>query len=293
MREESTMGICDLIKCIDLSGQVAIVTGGGRGLGKVYAQWLARAGAAVAVMARTASEIGETATSICEAGGRAIAVQGDVTEREAIEHVVAQTEEQLGPVNLLVNNAGLPGCLESIGPMWINDADEWWRCMDVNVRGPLLCSQAVLPGMIARCEGRIINASSGGGNSPWVNGSAYSVSKAALTRLTENTAAEIREHGIKGISVFAISPGLVRTPMAEQVLSTPGIRDMNPGFVRAHESGMARPPEDGAALVVYLASGRADALSGRFISVGHDLEGMIENAEDIQQGDLYTLRLRV
>jgi NAD(P)-dependent dehydrogenase (short-subunit alcohol dehydrogenase family) len=287
------MGISDVIRDIDLSGQVAIVTGGGRGLGKVYAQWLARAGAAVAVMARTASQIDETAASIREEGGRAIAVPGDVTDREAVEGVVAQTELQLGPVDLLVNNAGLAGPLESGGPMWVNDPDEWWRSMDVNVRGPLLCSQAVLPSMIARRQGRIINASSGGGNSPWLNASAYSVSKAALTRLTENLAAEIKEHGLHGISVFAVSPGMVRTPMVEEILALPGIEDWQPGFVRAHEEGRVLPPERGAELVVYLASGRADALSGCFISVRHDLTDMVARAEEIQENDLYTLRLRI
>jgi NAD(P)-dependent dehydrogenase (short-subunit alcohol dehydrogenase family) len=284
------MGTSSVITDIDLSGQVAIVTGGGRGLGKVYAQFLARAGAAVAVMARTASEIDETVASIKAEGGRAIALTGDVTDRGAVARAVAQTEERLGPVDLLVNNAGLPGPLKSAGPVWVNDPDEWWRCMEVNVRGPLLCSQAVLHGMIARRQGRIINISSGGGNTPWPYASAYSVSKAALTRLTENLAVEIREYGI---SVFAISPGMVRTPMAEEVLAVSALRDLMPGFFRAHEEGRVNPPERGAELVVYLASGRADALSGRFISVSHDLEGMIERAEEIQQGDLYTLRLRV
>ena len=280
------MSISNMVADIDLSGQVAIVTGGSRGLGRVYAQFLARANAAVAVMARTASEINETAASIREEGGRAIALPGDVTDRQAVERVVAQTEEQLGSVDLLVNNAGNAAPFR---PAWQYDADEWWRCMEVNVRGPYLCSRAVLPSMITRRQGRIINASSGHGNIPLLYGSAYSTSKAALTRLTENLAVDVKEYGI---SVFAIAPGMVRTPMAEAVLADSRVRELAPAFVRRHEEGRVNPPERGAELVVYLASGRADALSGCFIHVRHDLADMVARAEEIQENELYTLRLR-
>jgi len=276
-----------MIRDIDLSGQVAIVTGGGRGLGKVYAQFLARAGAAVAVMARTASEIDETAASIEKEGGRAIAVPGDVTDRKAVERAVAQTEEQLGPVDLLVNNAGDLG---PIDPCWEADADEWWQCIVVNLRGPLLCARAVLTGMVARRSGRIINAASihGLGASPY---GPYGISKTALIRFTENLAAESWEHGI---SVFAIHPGGVHTSMWETLVSLPGEEKWLGGaYRRAMQQGSGQPPEIPAGLVLLLASGRADPLSGCFISVSHDLEGMIERAEEIQEDDLYTLRLHV
>ncbi len=282
------MSISEMIGDIDLSGQVAIVTGGGRGLGRVYAQFLARANAAVAVMARTASEIDETAASIREEGGSAIALPGDVTDREAVERVVAEVEEQLGPVDLLVNNAGVLG---PAGPIWQNDADEWWQCMDVNLRGPFLCCRAVLPGMIARRRGRIINAASGAGHrKPAPYGSGYAVSKGALIRLTEAMSLGTREYGV---SVFAIGPGFVRTAMTEAFAGSPEDEKWFGGrYGRLLAEGRDNPPERVAELVLFLASGRADALSGCYLYIRYDLAELVSRAEEIQEGELYKLRLR-
>jgi 3-oxoacyl-[acyl-carrier protein] reductase len=143
-----------------LGGQVAIVTGGGRGLGRAYAIALAKAGAAVAVTARTASEIQAVQREIEQHGGRALAIAADVTDKNAVAQLVATVEHQLGPVDLLVNNAGV---LRAIGRVTELDADDWWREVEINVRGPFLCSQAVLSGMITRQRGRIINVASVGG----------------------------------------------------------------------------------------------------------------------------------
>lgn len=281
------MSISEMIGDIDLSGQVAIVTGGGRGLGRVYAQWLAKAGAAVAVMARTASELDETVALIEKAGGRAIALPADVTDAEAVERVVAEVEEQLGLVDVLVNNAGVAG---PVGPIWQNDAVEWWQCMEINLRGPFLCSRAVLPGMIARRQGRIINASSGVGNSGGPYLSAYCISKGALTRFTETLAAETKEYGI---SVFAIGPGHVRTAMTEAGAGSPEDEKWFGGYwARSFAEGRDNPPERGAELVLFLASGRADALSGCYFHVRYDVAEMVLRAEEIKEGELYTLRLR-
>jgi len=272
---------------IDLGGQVAIVTGGGRGIGRATAQGLAKAGAAVAVIARTADQLDGTVACIEEAGGRAAAFPADVTDQQAIERVVTQVEEQLGPVDLLVNNAG---ALAPIGPLWENDPDDWWRCIDVNLRGPFLCSRAILPGMVARRRGRIITTASGYSLVPCAYASAYAIGKAAATRLNENLAAEVKE---QGISVFALDPGGVRTAMWEALAADPGDEKWLGGvFRRALEEGTCDPPERAADLAVLLASGHADALSGCFISVHDDLPGMVRRAEEIQQGELYTLRLR-
>lgn len=197
-----------LYQDIDLGGQVAIVTGGGPGIGRAIALALARAGAAVAVVARSSDQLAETVSLIEGAGGRAISSPADVTDEQAIEQMVNGVERQLGPVDVLVNNAGVLG---PIGPIWQIDAAEWWRCIDINLRGPFLCSRAVLPGMIARRRGRIITTASGGGLGPSPYG-AYGISKAAVMRLSENLAAETREHGV---SVFAIHPTFVRTAMSD------------------------------------------------------------------------------
>jgi len=165
---------------------VALITGAGRGLGRAFAIALAEAGFKVAVTARTEAEIHATAEVIRSNGGRVMAIPGDVTNRQAVERAVATTEAELGPIDLLINNAGvLSGGL--IGTI---DPDEWWRDMDINLRGPFLFVNAILPGMLARGRGRIINVASGAGLQAIETGAAYCVSKAALIRLSEIIALE-------------------------------------------------------------------------------------------------------
>ncbi|NIV37596.1 MAG: SDR family NAD(P)-dependent oxidoreductase, partial [Anaerolineae bacterium] len=207
------MNSSDMHQEIDLRGQVAIVTGAGRGIGRAMAQELARAGAAVAVLARSEDQLTETVALIEGEGGRAIALPADVTDQLAVARAVAETERQLGPVELLVNNAGGGG---QVGPLWEVEPDAWWRCVEVNLRGSFLCAQAVVPGMVARQRGRVIITSSLAGTGPWPYMSSYAIGKAAVTRLAENLAAETEAHGI---SVFAVHPGPVRTAAWEIFLS--------------------------------------------------------------------------
>jgi NAD(P)-dependent dehydrogenase (short-subunit alcohol dehydrogenase family) len=270
---------------IDLTGQVALVTGGGRGIGRAVAGSLARAGAAVAVLARSADQLAETAEAIAAAGGRGLACPADVTDRPAVEAAVAEVERQLGPIDLLVNNAGVGG---PVGPLAEADPDAWWRCLEVNLRGPLLCSRAVLPGMLGRRRGRIVNVASGAGTRAIPNLSAYVTSKAALIRLTENLAAEVRESGVR---VFAIQPGTVRTAMAEAALNSEEARRWLPWFAELFEQGRDVPPQRAGRLVTFLASGRADALSGRFVAVEWDVEGLLRRADALAGTDALTLRL--
>ena len=187
----------------ELRGQVAVVTGAGRGLGRAYATTLAREGATVALVARTATEIEDAAAEIVRDGGVARAFPADVTTPGALAPVI----EALGPVDLLVNNAGLRG---PIGPFWDADPTEYWRAIEVNLHGPILCTRAVLPGMIARRRGRIINLASGAAAMSIAYFSAYCAAKTALVRLTETLAIEARPHGV---TVFAVTPGSVRTSM--------------------------------------------------------------------------------
>jgi NAD(P)-dependent dehydrogenase (short-subunit alcohol dehydrogenase family) len=264
---------------IDLSGRVALVTGGGRGIGRAIAAALARAGASMAVLARSAAQLDEVVSDITRAGGRAFACPADVTDRTAVESAVAAVGQTLGPIDLLVNNAGVGG---PVGPLAEADPEEWWRCLEVNLRGPLLCSRAVLPGMLARRQGRIVNVASGAGTRAIPDLSAYVTSKAALIRLTENLAAEVRG---AGVCVFAIQPGTVRTAMAEEA------RRLLPWLAEVFERGQDVPPERAGRLVVYLASGRADRLSGRFLAVEWDVEGLVRRAGQLAGSDALTLRL--
>jgi NAD(P)-dependent dehydrogenase (short-subunit alcohol dehydrogenase family) len=277
----------ELDQQIRLDGQVAIVTGGGRGIGRAMVSALAEAGAAVAVVARSADELAETVALVEKGGGRAIAVPADVTDERAVEQMAAQVEGELGPVDLLVNNAGVAG---PNGPTWEVDRGAWWRCLEVNLRGPYLFSSVVLPGMVRRRRGRIVITSSGAGLHPWAYASAYAVSKCAVIRLAENLAAEVQEYGI---SVFAISPGFVRTAMTEGIAESPEDAQWFGGRFRQRlAQGQGAPPERAAGLVVALASGKADPLSGCFISIRDDLEVMVSRVGEIQRQELYTLRLR-
>lgn len=202
-----------------------------------------------------------------------------------MEGIVAEIERAIGPVDLLVNNAGQFG---STGPFAATDPDQWWQALEVNLRGPLYCARAVLPGMLTRGHGRIVNVSSGVGFAAIPMLSAYVVSKTALYRLSENLAAETRGHGVM---VFAIDPGLVRTAISESALSC-GEPSIEQWFTGAFASQEDVPAAAAATLVACLASGAADVLSGRNIDVSDDVAQMVARAAEIEEHDLYVLRER-
>jgi NAD(P)-dependent dehydrogenase (short-subunit alcohol dehydrogenase family) len=268
-----------------LRDRVAVVTGGGRGIGRAIAQTLAAAGARVAVVARSQAEIAETAALIDQAGGIAKAFPADVTIAAAVEGAMEAIQRSLGPIDVLVNNAGV---VKPFGPFWETDLDEWWRGMEVNLRGPLQCSLVVLPGMVARGHGRIINLASGAGTMSTPYYTSYVTSKTALIRFTECLALETKSCGI---SVFAISPGTVRTSMSGYSLNSPEGQKWLPWFRRIFDEKFDVPAERPAKLVLELASGRADLLSGRYLSIYDDLEALVRNADTIEGRDLYSLKL--
>jgi 3-oxoacyl-[acyl-carrier protein] reductase len=251
----------------ELEGQIALVTGGGRGIGRMIARELADAGMRVAVAARTAGQVQETAQEI-----DGLAVIADVSKREDVEAMTATVERKLGPIDLLVNNAG-------VGPSralpWKEDPADWWRVFEINLLGAYLCCRAVLPGMIERGHGRIVNTGSGASYLPMGGGpTSYGASKAALGRFGELLAGQVAEFGI---AVFTISPGLVRTQMTEPF----------------GDDAPWTPPELAPRLVRVLASGRADRLAGRYIHAEHDdIDALIERADEIEQRDLNAIRLQ-
>ena len=239
---------------------VVIVTGGGRGLGRAFAVALARNHWRVAIASRTLQELNATVELIRAEGAEATAIPADVTDQRDVGNLVSVAEEKLGPIDLLVNCAGVGA---PYGPFWETAAAEWWRNVEVNLKGPVLCCQAVIKGMIARRCGRIVNVSSGVGTASFANMSAYVTSKTALIRFTEVAADELRPFGV---AVFAIHPGTVRTAMTEDVLHSAAGRKWLPWFgdiFKNKQDVTSQPAEE---LVLYLASGKADALSGRFFS---------------------------
>jgi NAD(P)-dependent dehydrogenase (short-subunit alcohol dehydrogenase family) len=270
---------------VRLEGQVALVTGAGRGVGRAIALALSHAGAAVAVCARSEDDVTRVAGEIAGSGRPALAMRCDVTHRQEVEDMVAQVEAAIGPVDLLVNNAGQFG---PVGPLAATDPDEWWQALEVNLRGPLYCARAVLPGMLARGHGRIVNVSSSVGLAAVPMLSAYAVSKTALYRFSENLAAETRGHEVM---VFAVNPGLVRTAMSESALSC-GEPSIEQWFTDAFARQDDVSAESAATLVAYLASGAADVLSGRNIFATKDVTQMVARAAEIEERDLYVLRER-
>ena len=274
----------------DFTDQVALITGGGRGLGLAFAQALAQAGATVVIVARSESQLQNAAASIEQAGSRALAFAADVTDRVALERVVAEVERQLGYIDILVNSAGV---LRAFGPVAEVDPDDWWREIEVNVRGTFLATRAVLPGMLARRQGRIINMASVAGLQALPAGSAYCLSKAAVIRFTESLALD---HSEQGIQAFAIHPGNVRTAMLNYVAESDEVKQRAPiiqGWVQEmYQAGNDTPIDRSVELMLFLTSGKADALSGRYLDVDVDLDVVLQQIETIQRDDWYTLRLR-
>ena len=223
------------------------------------ARALAAHGAAVALIGRSLPELNDAARSIAEAKGNAHAYAADVTDPVAMARVISEIEQTLGPIGVFVNNAGVLG---PIGPLADVEHDDWWRAMEVNLRGPALCMRLVLPRLFVRQRGRVINIVSGGAITSLTYFSAYVAAKTALLRLTECTATEARPYGV---SVFAVEPGTVATSMSDFSLTSAEGKRWIPWFGRIFDNGLNSPPERVAQRVLDLALGKADALSGRFI----------------------------
>jgi NAD(P)-dependent dehydrogenase (short-subunit alcohol dehydrogenase family) len=278
----------------ELDGQVALVTGGGRGVGRAIACALAAAGASVMVSSRTKEQLDGTVSLIESDGGRAAAVVADVEQRASVKEMLSETERVFGAVSLLVNNAGASNPVN--GPFETLNFREIERTIANNLTSALLCTRLVLPGMLERGAGRIINVASGSGVvcQPFLN--IYGVAKTGLIRFSENLALELQG---RGVAVFAMTPGMVHTPATDVIWN---VRKMNPlpgwlanAYGPPHENlaedSSWQPPERAAELCCFLASGAADRLSGRFFSAYGDESEMVSRADEIERDMLYTLRL--
>jgi NAD(P)-dependent dehydrogenase (short-subunit alcohol dehydrogenase family) len=256
----------------ELSG-VALVTGAATGIGRELAQGLAARGMAVAGLARTGDRLRTAMDEIAAAtGARTLAVTADVTDRAAVDAAVEEVTEQLGRVDLLVNNAGQVDAAEE--PLWETDPDQWWDVVSTHVRGGYLLCRAVVPWMVLRNHGRIVNLASGMSLRARPEYSAYSVAKTGLMRMTEALAGALDG---TDVHAFDVAPGVVDTPMTRAM---PMWRDFT-GWT---------PPERVVGMVAAIAAGRLDAWSGRYLHVNNETPDQM--AARTPEGDARRLRLR-
>ncbi|MCI0682290.1 MAG: SDR family NAD(P)-dependent oxidoreductase [Gemmataceae bacterium] len=245
-----------------LNHRVALVTGAGRGIGRAIAEALAQAGARVAVTARTTRELDDVVAGIHQAGGHAVELAADLSQPDVPYQVAKQVASQLGPIDILVNNAGI-GSSSNPKPVIDFDDDFWELSLTLNLTAPYKLSKAVLPAMIERKRGRIINVASINGKLPSLHGAAYSASKHGLLGLTKTLALETAS---QGVTVNAICPGPVHTLMNDKRLEYDAQRK---GTTVADIEKSLTPiggrlePIDIAPLAVYLASDEARAVTGQ------------------------------
>jgi NAD(P)-dependent dehydrogenase (short-subunit alcohol dehydrogenase family) len=249
-----------------LQDRVAVIVGAGRGIGEAIASRFAAEGAKLVLAARTAPELQAVTELVNAAGGTANFVVADVTAPAEVAHLVQKSIEAFGNIDILVNAAGTYG---PIGRVWEIDAREWANAFSVNLFGAFHLCQAVLPHMIRAGRGKIINFSGGGATSPLCRFSAYGVSKAAVVRLTETLAEEVKEFNIQ---VNAIAPGAVDTKLQDSVLAAgEKAGDLLHRIRRLRETGEGGTPREVPAdLAVFLASDDSRDLTGRLISAPND-----------------------
>jgi NAD(P)-dependent dehydrogenase (short-subunit alcohol dehydrogenase family) len=241
----------------DLNGQVAIVTGGGRGIGKAIALGLADAGASVVICSRTQKEIEEVAEEIRRLGGKALAVLADLTAADQLENLVNTTVKEFGRIDILINNAAR-SFLRSLMDL---REDGWDKVFNTNVKAVWLLSRLTAKKMMEQKKGRIINITTVGAEKAELGMAAYGCSKAALKMLTRCMAREWAQYGI---NVNAVGPGLTRTDFSKPIWSNPEVAKH---VAQGIPKGRLAEPEEIVGSVLFLASEAAAFITGQSIYV--------------------------
>ena len=272
-----------------LAGRNAIITGASQGLGKAIAEHYVRAGANVLLCARSKPELSATQKELAKSapGQKVIAHVGDVSDETQVHDIVDYALSEFGTVHALVANAGIYG---PMGPTETVDLGEWRRAMDINLFGFLLPARALIPHFKINKAGKIVVISGGGATNPLPNISAYAASKAAVVRLMETLAEELKPFQV---DVNAIAPGALATRLIDEVLAA-GPEKVGAAFFEKNrqwkEKG-ATPLDLGASLAVYLASAESDGITGKLISAQWDpWKDLQKHRDDLAKSDIYCLR---
>jgi 5-hydroxydodecatetraenal polyketide synthase CpkA len=263
-----------------LAGQVVILTGATGGFGRAAARALAQAGADLLLTARDRAALDELADALRGGPARVRTFPADLTDQCAADDMAAEALRCFGGVDALVNNAAVLG---PTGLTWELDEAAWWQTMETNLRGTMRCCRAVLPTMIARGGGRIVNIASNAGRTRWPLLSAYSVSKGAVIKLSENLAQELARHGV---AVFAYHPGLLNTGLTTRAAGAKGDQPPLPApaaaWVRRQLlAGAQTPLSTAAATLLHLLDGAADRLSGRYLTADEDIPALVRAAIEL------------
>jgi NAD(P)-dependent dehydrogenase (short-subunit alcohol dehydrogenase family) len=273
-----------------LEGRVAIVTGSNQGLGLAIARAYVKAGASVMMCARDQallSEARDAVAALAAPGQRVEAQRADVASEADVAALVDATISRFGRLHILVNNAGVYG---PMGPIEDVDWATWTRAMDININGSVLPLRAVLPHFKAHRYGKVVQLSGGGATNPLPRITAYAASKAAIVRLMESVALDVKEFGI---DINSVAPGALNTRLMDELMAAGANRVGAAFYARmktvADEGGT--PLETGAALAVYLGSAASDGITGKLISAPWDpWEDLQQHRVDLETTDVFTLR---